>query len=509
MATRYVSQTATNGYSIGVDSGVGTSKSSPWLTVTYALLNASAGDTIVINDGIYTDAGGFFSVTKTLTINSETDYGAILRGSNATRALNLNAAAGTVVTLGKVVVDGNNVSASCITVTSIAGQQHVWNFNKTKFRNPVNYGWNTNNTNEVINASDVIFEGCKWGFVGYSLSAGAYNIDGCIFNYTGTAQCGVTDLNATSTGVTAWVRRVVANLTSSSASVCFVVSLSNIQSTIEDCDLNLSGTCSGGLIALRQIAAVIADMPVIRRNKGVMAATGASTYLVLIGSDTAGANDNSINYPIVYQNNFVGNNTAATVHGILLANMKGGVVTDNVVSKAVIPFISKLQSEKSYWVNNRSYEITGANGHLRSKGSTSPVFVGNIADVKTGFASLMVLADKDPAIPTYTSNAAYIGNYLTSEDVVVTQAITVETSSSANFRHNNYYLPRGVSGTPWSDGASTYATLALWGAAKDVYYKSSAPALINRFFYKDIYLPIIQAMSVGKATVMAMLRAVF
>lgn len=120
MATKYVSQSATNGYLVGADTNDGSTKLLAKLTLESAMAAASNGDTIVLNDGVYT-ASTFFNVTKGLTINPETPYGAHLKRNGAqSRVLNVNYVGS--VSLGKLVLDAEgNASTSPLSVINSGG----------------------------------------------------------------------------------------------------------------------------------------------------------------------------------------------------------------------------------------------------------------------------------------------------------------------------------------------------------------------------------------------------
>jgi hypothetical protein len=83
MPTLHVSKTATNGYGVGNDTTGDGSKASPYLTITKAFITAAAnGDSILVNDGIYTESG-FLNPTKTgLTLSPENDGAVTIKSAN-------------------------------------------------------------------------------------------------------------------------------------------------------------------------------------------------------------------------------------------------------------------------------------------------------------------------------------------------------------------------------------------------------------------------------------------
>lgn len=109
-ATVYVSNSASNEYSLGSDSNsyvLSQNKATPKLSLTSAISAAVAGDTIVLNNGTYVEPG-IIIIGKALTINGESDYGVTLQVTGTPTYLVAPTVGG--VTLGKVIVDAQNIA---------------------------------------------------------------------------------------------------------------------------------------------------------------------------------------------------------------------------------------------------------------------------------------------------------------------------------------------------------------------------------------------------------------
>lgn len=417
MTILYVSQTATNGYAIGADFNNGTSKATPKLSLDGAISAAANGDTIIINDGIYT-SGTFFNVTKALTINPETDYGAVLKRTGAqTRVMNVNYAG--AVTLGKIVLDAEGSANTSSLTSSAAGSLTTITLAGTKLRNPGNGAASAqfSSTALALIVRDVVLDGdFPSGGIRATLMASGYaDIDGVTFNNSAAAgcsssSCGPVTLFATASGVTMHVRRVAGVLkTTGSANAAIVTR--GIRGIIErNRGIRIVGTDTSAAIIKVENTGVQADNVVVRYNQGVNECPGQ--YLILIGTDAASANDNKTNYPHVYRNDVAGSGAASLMHGIMFGNIKGGVMFSNRVRKSAIPLLSKLQTERAYIDDNDVDESpTNSSGCLRAKGSINVDFVGNRVRMGTGNLNPPVVINQDPTIPTFAAGISVIGNH--------------------------------------------------------------------------------------------------
>ncbi|MHC5538581.1 beta strand repeat-containing protein [Singulisphaera rosea] len=189
--TRYVSNGASNGYSLGSDSNNGTSKSTPVLTITHALAISAAGDSIYINPTAtpYAENGGSNYLNMNVAVTITTDPGLVLSvgkaiiqpaTTTATRVVN-NGING--VSLQYVILDA--LSAAGITnVANIQGATgsyigiDVKNFaNATGIFNAT--GSNGNMVIDKCSATAANGNSGKFLDISASQSGGAYVVSGC------------------------------------------------------------------------------------------------------------------------------------------------------------------------------------------------------------------------------------------------------------------------------------------------------------------------------------------
>lgn len=503
MTIKYVSNTASNGYVVGNDANNGTSPSTPYLTLDFALAHVSNGDTINVNDGTQT-AATFFSITNGITLRTVTDYGTTLvAGAGTTsRVINVIAASSIAVNIGKFIVDTLGLTTSGIVNNSGTTSETI--LSGTKLQNSGASGTTAQllfdlSTAQKITLRDIIWSGNVTTAGVYVAAAGAtkrIEIDGITGGLTNIGIVGNTGgvlLAGTAAGARALVRRVVATVTTNHATTtCGVIHALGVTCMLEK-NLGLylaeSQANSNSAPILLSPGNFLSENSVIRWNRGRNLSTGG--YLIRVGTDAAGANDNQCNYPVVHNNRFYGNPSSTSMHGIFLANIKGGCVTGNTVSSVIIPYISKLQTERSYWVRNRALTpTTGTGGCLKTKGSVNTTFVSNEIYLDASHDLMPIYIGSDPGIPTVSTGVICAGNIVYSI-AALDKAVTVETSNDASFSDNNWVSP-SVSGTPWSYTGTTYATLDLWGAARELTARNVNPIGIDPTFWKDKYLQLLR-----------------
>lgn len=279
MTTRYVSQTATNGYVVGNDSNTGLSKALSKLTITSAISASSNGDVIIINDGSYT-AATFFDVTAGLSLQAETDHAVTLKCAAGQAQVIRVGSAGQTITIGKLVIDAeSNAAASCIGVNGTTARALA--LSGTLLRNPGTgrFGVESINSSQVLTLTveNVDFE-CSTtaGAVYCLLGADAYvSINGLTVD--NSAGPGVSNtlrapvyINATASAV-AHIRRVSGTWKTQSAAVsASFIRMSGARGVIEyNRGMILSGgDTSGCLIRVANDSGVQADSVMIRHNQG-------------------------------------------------------------------------------------------------------------------------------------------------------------------------------------------------------------------------------------------------
>ena len=496
--TYYVSQSTANGWSVGVDTNNGLSITTPFLTLEKALNAMGAGDTCIVNDGTYTynvtadpTSTGYWKFQNSgQTVKPLNDYAVTLKPAAGQGIGFLQNSGGAANTLGAFKVDAAGMSANASVVYAVASVN--WGDESRGINGPwvVNTGaantgaafWDGNTIGDTHAYNIRVDNGFGKGAV-YApiISTGSLDINGLTGSVTNVTvdRCGALYAAGTTTNA-GWVRvrGCSMTVTSSASGYSGVLNASNIHYIFENNHgMVFTGTSTNGAVitAIPLSATVQADHSICRWNSGTNSAAGH--YLFLHGTDGSGTNDNTQNYPICHDNDFTfsGTDSLGQPHGYVFGSMKGGVMCDNVATGVAIPFLSKLQSERAYIIKNqvRNLGLFANTQVLYCKGSIA-TFASNLVPMDSSNHGLFISCGQDSTIPTLASGA-FIGNILQVDaGYAVTTAVVVGSGADASsgvFHGNDYYLAGGVSGTPWSYGASTYATLALWGAAHETDYE--------------------------------------
>lgn len=504
MPTIYVSQTASTsgGITFGVGSDANTyvqaqNPLTPLLTldtaVNGAIAKAVTGDTIIINDGTYT-AGTFFNVAnKNLTINPATAGQVVFKRTGAqTRVLNIDNTGGTTV-LGALIIDAeNNSTTAGISVASVAALTTI-TLNGTIIRNvtgATNGGFGSGSAliGVTMNGVNIQVTDCAAVRSTTGMTAGSYYViqgNSYLSSSCTNVVMETVRISSTATGAYAIVRDSTVLHSNTASPICGCIGIYNTRHLVERNRLFASGSSTAtSLYRNGSLAAVAAENSICRWNYGVSTVTGTGGYLFIIGADaTGGANDNQVNYPGVYGNVLLGSAVATVQHGIFMGFMNGGVVTGNAVFRSAIPLISKDQSERSYWINNVADKGTSStSGMMRSKGSTKATFYGNVVRTDSVSQNPAVLVDNDGA--TNSTGADVFANII-KVAWTATTINNVAVSSDAEFGFNDYDID-GVSGTPFVNGASTYATLPLWITAQELTGLSLPAGAEDRQFWNKL-----------------------
>jgi len=492
VATYYVSQSTANGYAIGDDSrstAQAVSKLTPWLTVDKAYTASAAGDTIVLNDGTYTHAT-LLTVAKSLTINPETPYGAILRSVNATRVIHLNSTSGAIsLTLGQVVVDANNTSASGITFNA-AANLYTLALNGTKFLNPTLIGVNVSTSAPAValTARNIIISGTaitQSGIYASGLGVGSsVDIDGITVDMSGqtTNEHGAVVLKAVAEGVTATVKNVTGSIVvNASANQHLGVRIFNIPAAvIEYCNINISGgtgTASGILywIGSDMTTPLTSANGIIRYNRGQNSMPGG--ILALIGQDASAVVGTAKNYSNggkIYGNNCSGTAAnRASLHGFMLGNSTGGEAYGNFADSVAFLVIAKGQ-DGGVLSYNSGTNIAGIGG-LRAKASTGSKFYNNTVQCISGWP---FYADHDATTSIYSADVEFKNNIAYVTDTV-TGMVRVSVGSTGTFANNVYYSTVALPVNPWVYQLTNYATFEDWQTAQELTAVYADPQILS------------------------------
>ena len=342
MSTIYVSNSATNGYSVGSDSNDGSAKGLSVLTITRGLALASAGDTVKINDGVYSEASFIAPGVANLGITPETAYGVTVRAaSGTTRVLHI-AAAATGIRVGKIILDAQAAQGYCVTLDSGAAV-NVVTISGAAMMNFVVSGLGSTTKARTISLVD------GWSATGSGLTAA--NVAGIDLkpdaastitindgNVSLSGNCSTTlvgvNVQAGAGGGTASVTDVAVSLTQTAPAAgnsILGVNLENLSTaTADDNTITMS---AAGVISLYSGIRVpddasIACAATVNRNTITGPSgpqTGYSGYGVLIGVDAAGNNTVTA---VADENVIVGCNHAILLGGVTSCKARYNTLRD-------------------------------------------------------------------------------------------------------------------------------------------------------------------------------------
>jgi hypothetical protein len=480
MANIYVSKTATNGYAVGDDSrnrATAASKSTPVLTVTRANAVALAGDTIIINDGTYSEVAAVAVGVANVTINSENDYQVTIQAASGTGNVILQYTVGTGLTLGKIIIDAQYTQSYCVQQSSTNTTNDL-TFNGTyliNFKTYALYGTRAKNVTFDNNWKIESVVRAQYS-VGIKLTTDTTG--------TVTVQNGTYDLDSYNSSVSGWVMcadfentavggatLIVNNCTSThGGSGNLTASIYGIRATgfssyeindnaLSQTTVNSSGSAVGILIMPSAIASKkcwIYDNVVDCNSPATN--TSVTGYAIGVGEDgDTGINANLINGLWIH-----GNDLKRANHLLFVGNETGAVVTGNKVDDGIIGVIGKRTVGGLFTGNIVKNVTTG--GSLRNKAGTNDVFANNTVILTTanGIGMLSNASGATASIAT-----KFVNNIIYMDGVEATASQVDNDSSTAVFSNNNYYSTVAFKSTAFKYQATTYATLAAWIAAQE------------------------------------------
>ena len=476
-ATVYVSKSTANGYAVGDDANTyaqAQNKATPWLTVSKAVSTASVnGDTIVINDGTYAEAAPISPGRTPLTVNSETDYGAIIQSASGTSYTWIVPTAGHTITLGKIVIDANNAQSTGFTT---GGNNMTVTLNATKVINykssGVTVAGNTTLTSTGAVLQAAYTAGTSKGFTISTVANATVSISGGSITHTmssGTSQNqaislvpSAGELTATVSGVT-----ITFNLSGTNGSEVFGIrsagtKYQNLNNNIIDIN-GLKTTVNGYGITVSGTAALPVTTATVYQNSidlGDTNTTGAYSTGIRIGEITSGANDNTISGANVYENTVndagfgigVGWSTVVSVYKNRVSDSWNGILSTGGTSTKVY--------------NNLITIGGGANDKvgLKQQAATNEEWYNNTVDMgPNGGNSWGILCQDSGAV--HTTGALIKNNIIfKSTDTGGSMYYAVIAADNTATLANNLYFGSDFA-NPFSYQGTAYATLALWQAA--------------------------------------------
>lgn len=476
-ATHYVSNSASNGYALGVDSGGGTTKAAPWLTITHALANAATGSVIEVNAGTYQGATFYNCNDKSLTVMARSPGTVIAQAADGqTRVFNLNlAATSRTLTLINLVIDGRNNTTRGISaggsgvalgvVAGITTRQCTFKDCTTRY---IDFPQQKSIALNVISCSGTGSMGGRPIFA-QDAQDGSFVING--FNFATTMTTNGTagiEINraAGSTGVTVDIRGVTGTLTASGVSLINGIVVRNQTApTLQGNSLTLAGSAntSGALYKVYSDSATLnANNAVIRGNGG--SHLGEGGYGILVGTDATGTGNNMHNTPTIEHNTITANAAAASpIHCIMVGFGTGGTIQNNTTVGGGHGILAKDQTGGT--ITGNTLDGFTADG-LYLKGSSNVTLSSNTLTVSVANSSGTIRIGQDEVSLAHSTGAVVTGNVL-NVNVNPPKIVEVATGSDATFTVNRYNINAvlGTSPSPWGYQGVGYNTLAEWKAA--------------------------------------------
>lgn len=499
-AILYVSKTNTNGYAVGSDSNNGTAREIPKATISNAITTAANGDTVIVNDGTYSNselgASGYVDFNaKALTFLAETNYGVTLSTDSASnivmRFRNDNT---TPLTVGKIILDCEKPSAPGTYIATGVQIDNPTNavvhaFAGTKIGNCSTQNIADNAQRGTLTVDAIFFGKMKDGLQGSTAMASAtaktYTITSLVLDdVISTDTFASVAISATRSSVSAnpftfSVTSLTGSLTApSSLGTTATGTLLNIVgifgASIEGVNATVNGasttnSCYGINITNSALgAAAKADNPLVRYNTVTMNCPAG--YAIIAGDSTIAYN---VDYAQIYANTVYMPfyNGVSTPHGIVLGRVAGGLAWGNTVYGGAVGYMTSINQGG---IITGNLAIGSYYAPLFSKGSgatTAPLLINNtvIMDDTLYGAKFGPYGCQGVAAQGATNNAAatFANNICAVRSGNDWKYAVVDASQVATFDRSNYHSVPTLT-SPWSYQGTTYATVGLWNAAATV-----------------------------------------
>lgn len=509
--TYYVSKSTDNselGYVIGNNGNSGLSPSTSKLTPSSAISVAADGDTVIINNGTYSNAelGQSNNIIdlngKALTLLPVVEYAVTFQtdSANNTVVLIRNGTA-TEVQLGALIIECEKPSTPDtyvnfgIQVNNSAVVDLAQYYQKTRVQNCANTNILDNATRGTARATDIQFAGRMnqgWATTAVVGSSGARK-----FFIDGLALQDITTINAassrallimrdatTTNQVSVHIRRVIGTMTTPASSganaVGVGIALVNITDAlnmsdvlapplIEESAITLNGTSTSNecisISATSPIGQVArGDHPVMRRNTITFNCPAGRVFE--IGSSTVA---NAVDDALVYENVVtIPYFATATPHGLSIGHVSGGEAYLNTFLGGYTPILLS-ENEGAYIHDN---DLRGCYGRcLYTKGSGAsirPRIIRNTVVLTNEFGPA-----RGGALAAASQNGTNNIDALFQENIVCAVSdlyryVDVDVNQVGTFDTNTYvsYGPSGNT-SPWFYQGVGYATLSAWQVAKE------------------------------------------
>lgn len=487
MATYYVSKSFDNGYVSGSDVNDGLSKTTPFLTVSRAVTAAAAaGDSIVVNAGVYSGtelgASGYVLLTKSVTIRAEVPRTVTFRTNTVNGLYRTQGPIGAAQVLDGIVLDGNGSSAVpnyTVFCEDVAGAYSVSLVN-CDIRDAVFYLINVTATQITLSVMNSVFSASSLNttrsfIYAPTVAAGGLtvnNVSGTLSRQA-TGAFGLLHWKATAANVSASVTSLTATMyldsSLTSTGEHFGVQIVNCpRAIISKCNVSVVGAYGSRSSCLYRItsdAAIDTSFGEIKNCSGSNLTTGG--YLALIGADATSAGDNQTNNGSIAYNTLYGNGALSpSMHGVMLGFNRGGFIIGNVVQYVGIGCLVKQNNPSTVTTPAQvvgNVVISPLQQGLRAKAAISTVFTKNeVYTTLRPLAGWAILADNDGA--TNSSNVVFARNSVYSLEHLQ-ELVSVGVGSTATFVQNSYFSTQSFRSNSWAYQGTSYGSLASWNAS--------------------------------------------
>lgn len=472
--THFVSNSATNDYRLGVDSGTGTTKATAWLTLEYAIANAPSGSVIQINDGTYKHATAFFAMsTKSMTFMAERKHAVTLQAADSqTRVFAFVPSASQSMRLLGVIIDGRSnttrgiVSGSgtaALGVVASVTVQHCKIIGCTTrlFESP-----QQKSVNYLLEHLEISGAGALRPFFIQNPQDGSVILSNIVGDLSlSVGSVAIVDVNRVSGGSSLSVRveglRGTYTMTNPIGSLYGVSLRNNDGVVVTGCDMTINGAENGAMVLVySETAGLTANNAVISYNRFANNSTGAG-HVIRVGTEGTGVGDGQHNNARVFGNAVSANPDATLpIHGIMLSWGEGGDVHDNVIDGAALAAIAKEQVGGVF----RNNTIRNAKSEsLRAKGATGTRWEGNAVYMVAGSGGVNINDNQDSG--TNSTSVEVVGNTFYVEQTPA-GIVDVKAASTASFADNTYEINAALGADPWKYQGTAYQTLAAWKAVE-------------------------------------------
>ena len=504
--TWYVSKSASNGYAVGNDGNAGTSKAAPFLTLgaaKTAAFSSGGNEEIIINDGVYVgtevDSSNQYIILganppASLLIRAENPQqvelipGATTGLFRQTSGTNLEGTSLELrdLILGRDVISKGGEDANYLLWcrdNADTTATHTVTLTRCTFRNPAFYGcfglkWPT------LTVTDCVWEADRVASRAFIYSntwaGGECNVNGLTVDQTAHTASGFgpISIDYAAGGIKTRIENVKGTVASDSADVgggtlygiavrnSDDVALNNIDITMRDDSagatwIGYGVTVYGNDATLSTAAPLLSGITVRAQTSGGFAVSFGGDLADVVANEADGGRMRNIT--VIGNSTFAG----ANGHGVGFGDNDNCTAYGLNVSYCDIGLLDKVGSNNTY-AGAVVHKCGGGTTEAAcyAKGSTNSKFYNVTVVIEDGYEAIAFLAAVDGA--TNATGAEFKYNLVSVLSATANKVIQVNTSQTASFEDNYYYInPGSVPANPFTYQATNYANAATWLDERD------------------------------------------